>query len=100
MAGHRLADPAVLAAIAGPYLWGINPFTQNLMTRLQPPVWLGGTDAHPLGTDQLGRDYLARLLYGARISLGIGLFAAMTSGLIGTTLGSSAASSAGAPTTW
>lgn len=85
--GAILLTVAVLAAIVGPHLWRADPFAQNLMARLQPPVWLGGTDAHPLGTDQLGRDYLARLLYGARISLGIGLFAAVTSGLIGTTLG-------------
>src|SRR5207244_13029846 len=41
----------------------------------------------PLGTDQLGRDYLARLVYGARISLLIGIMTVITSGLIGITLG-------------
>ena len=43
--------------------------------------------AHPFGTDQLGRDYLSRLIYGARISMMIGIFTVITSGLIGTTLG-------------
>ncbi len=53
-----------------------------------PPVWYAaGSWAHPLGTDPLGRDYLSRLLYGARISLLIGIAVAVISGLIGTTLG-------------
>ena len=53
-----------------------------------PPFWMEGTQAgHLLGTDQLGRDYLARLVYGARISLLIGIMTVITSGLIGITLG-------------
>ena len=65
-----------------------DPFTQDLGNRLQPPFWMEGTQAaHPLGTDQLGRDYLARLVYGARISLLIGIMTVITSGLIGITLG-------------
>jgi peptide/nickel transport system permease protein len=47
----------------------------------------GGSAVHPFGTDQLGRDYLSRLLYGARISMLIGTFTVITSGLIGITLG-------------
>jgi peptide/nickel transport system permease protein len=47
----------------------------------------GTQAAHPLGTDQLGRDYLARLVYGARISLLIGIMTVITSGIIGITLG-------------
>jgi peptide/nickel transport system permease protein len=46
-----------------------------------------GSSAHPLGTDQLGRDYLARLLYGTRISLLIGIWTVFTSGVIGVSLG-------------
>ena len=57
------------------------------MHRLTPPAWLGGDGAHWFGTDQLGRDYLARLVYGARISLLIGATAALTSGVIGISLG-------------
>ena len=78
---------ALLVAVAGPSLVGHDPFAQDLMNRLKPPVWLGGTDAHLFGTDQLGRDYLARLVYGARISLLIGACAALTSGVIGITIG-------------
>ena len=65
-----------------------DPFTQDLGNRLKPPFWMEGTQAaHPLGTDQLGRDYLARLVYGARISLLIGIMTVITSGIIGITLG-------------
>ena len=48
---------------------------------------MGGTWQHVFGTDQLGRDYLSRLMYGARISMMIGVFTVITSGLIGITLG-------------
>ena len=53
-----------------------------------PPFWYPGSDpAHLLGTDHLGRDYLARLLYGARVSLLIGLGVTLCAGFIGTMLG-------------
>ena len=74
-------------AVFGPGLVPHDPFAQDLMLRLKPPVWLGGTTDHLFGTDQLGRDYLARLVYGARISLLIGAAAAATSGAIGISLG-------------
>ena len=78
---------AVLTAAIGPSLTQ-DPFEQDLMARMQPPFWMeGGSTAHWLGTDQLGRDYLARLVYGARISLLIGLSTTLIAGLIGTTLG-------------
>lgn len=48
-----------------------DPTTQDLRARLQPPIGFGGTRAHLLGTDPLGRDVLSRLIYGARISLAI-----------------------------
>ena len=57
------------------------------MRRLVPPEWMGGTPPNLLGTDQLGRDYLSRLMYGARISMLIGTMAVVTSGAIGITLG-------------
>ena len=85
--GALIVGGTVLVALFGPLFVHADPFTQDLTHRLAPPVWLGGEQAHPFGTDQLGRDYLARLVYGARISLMIGASAAITSGLIGTTIG-------------
>ncbi len=75
-------------ALAAPLLAPFDPYDQDLARRLIPPIWHGeGTWAHPLGTDMLGRDYLSRLIYGARISLLIGFAVMLISGLIGTTLG-------------
>ena len=77
-----------IAAIVGNQLVPHDPFAQDLGNRLTPPFWMEGSQAgHLLGTDQLGRDYLARLVYGARISLLIGVVTVITSGLIGITLG-------------
>ncbi|WP_108660318.1 ABC transporter permease [Acuticoccus kandeliae] len=78
----------VLLAILAPWLTDYSPYAPDIKARLKPPFWDEGTVAgHPLGTDQLGRDYLTRLLYGARISLVIGLFAVAISSVIGITLG-------------
>lgn len=85
--GVLILATTLIAALIGPTLVPHDPFTQDLMARLTPPAWLGGTTDHVLGTDQLGRDYAARLVYGARISLLIGATAALASGVIGITLG-------------
>ncbi len=77
----------VLVAIFAPVLAPHDPYAQNLAARMRPPVFLGGDWTNPLGTDHLGRDYLSRLIYGARVSLMIGGVAALISGLIGTALG-------------
>jgi peptide/nickel transport system permease protein len=81
---------ALIAAIAifAPLLVPHDPYAQDLGKRLIPPFWYEkGNWLHPLGTDNLGRDYLSRTLYGARISLLIGLSVMVISGLIGTTMG-------------
>lgn len=75
---------AIVAPLIAPY----DPYAQDLLARVVPPVWHDrGTWTHLLGTDNLGRDYLSRLLYGARVSLSIGLTTAATSAVIGSALG-------------
>lgn len=75
---------ALLAPVLAPH----DPLDQDLTQRVIPPIWHeAGTWEHPLGTDQFGRDYLSRLIYGARISLLIGFAAMLISGVIGTALG-------------
>jgi peptide/nickel transport system permease protein len=86
--GALIVGAALLVAIFAPYLTPHDPFAQNLNLRLIPPVWMDGSQpAHLLGTDQIGRDYLSRLIYGARISMLIGVLTVITSGVIGITLG-------------
>ena len=88
-----LIGSAVLAlilatALLAPVLAPCDPYHQDLSQRMINPVWHpDGSWTHPLGTDNLGRDYLSRLMYGARISLLIGGAAMLISGVIGTSLG-------------
>jgi peptide/nickel transport system permease protein len=78
----------LFVALAAPLLAPHDPYAQDLTRRFAPPLWAdGGGWANPLGTDNLGRDYLSRLIYGARISLLIGAAVMVISGLIGTALG-------------
>ena len=80
-----------LIAILAPLIVPHDPYVQNLSNRLLSPVWNEqGTWQHILGTDHLGRDYLSRLIYGARISMGVGFGAATLGCLIGVTIGLSA----------
>jgi peptide/nickel transport system permease protein len=86
--GAAIIGAAVLVAIFAPYLTPHDPFAQDLSQRLIPPVWMEGSQpTHLLGTDQIGRDYLSRLIYGTRISMLIGVLTVITSGVIGITLG-------------
>ncbi len=88
VAGGGVLAVIVLAALLAPWIWPVDPTAQDLALRLRPPVWHSVGDwMHPLGTDALGRDYLARLLHGARISLLIGVSAALIAAVIGTALG-------------
>ena len=88
MIGAALLGAIVLVALLAPVLAPEDPYAQDLARRLIPPVWYPkGTWAHVFGTDNLGRDYLSRIIYGARVSLLIGFSVMVISGLIGTTLG-------------
>lgn len=86
--GGAIVLAVVLIALLAPLIAPHDPYAQDLSKRLLPPVWSEkGSWEHIFGTDALGRDYLSRILLGARISLLIGISAAIGSGLIGTTLG-------------
>src|SRR4029079_2379091 len=63
------------------------PDAQELWQRLDAPSWAGGQHGYVLGTDSLGRDILARMIHGARVSLAVGLLGVAVSGGIGITLG-------------
>ena len=73
----------VLTALVGPYLIEHDPLKGSLRARLDPP----GTPGHPLGTDRLGRDMLARIVEGARISLTVCAVVIDIAGSIGTAVG-------------
>jgi peptide/nickel transport system permease protein len=86
---HRLAVASavvllmmMLAVVLGPYLWPVRINDIDFAAQLQGPSW-----AHPLGTDDLGQDLLARMLYGGRISLAVGLAAMSVSVCVGTIVG-------------
>lgn len=77
----------VITAIGAPFVAPHDPYVQSLDERLRPPFWSGGSLTHPLGTDQLGRDILSRLIYGARISMAVGFAAILISGSLGVAAG-------------
>ncbi len=76
-----------LLAIFAPFVAPHSPVEQFRQHVQQPPVWAGGTWEFPFGTDAVGRDVLSRLIYGARISLGIGLSVMLVSVVVGIVLG-------------
>src|SRR5919198_4069689 len=77
----------VVAAIFAPQLAPYDPLQTSLTERLKPPVFAGGTESHLLGTDKLGRDVLSRIIFGARVSLSVGLLVILITGTVSTTLG-------------
>lgn len=77
----------VLGAL-GPLVTPYDPTAQNLTGRLEAPTWMAGRHgAHFLGTDQLGRDILSRLIAGSRVTLLVALVAVLAGGTLGCTLG-------------
>ncbi len=78
----------LMSALFCPYLAPHDPYKQNIMNRLRPPAWMErGQAQHLLGTDHLGRDLFSRILYGSRISLVVGISAAVLMAIIGVGLG-------------
>jgi peptide/nickel transport system permease protein len=79
-----VAFMAIFANLVAPH----DPEVGSLTARFRPPFWqTGGTADHLLGTDQLGRDVLSRLIFGARVSVVVGFTAVIVAGVIGTVLG-------------
>lgn len=86
--GAVLITCIIAVALGFELVWPIDPLAQDLLGRLKPPFWQDtGTWTHPLGTDNLGRDVLARILHGSRISLAVAASAVLMAVLAGTLLG-------------
>lgn len=85
--GSAILFLIVVGSVLGPFVYWYDPFTQDVTNRLAEPFWNAGWSEHPLGTDALGRDYLARLLYGGRISLAIGALSVLMAATIGIGMG-------------
>jgi len=81
--GLALTVATVLVAVAAPWLTSHDPLRTDFAASLKPP----GTPGHPLGTDQLGRDLLARVLHGARLALFIGVCTVVVTAIAGSLLG-------------
>jgi peptide/nickel transport system permease protein len=78
----------VLLAIFAPLVAPFDPNDKEILQRLKPPIWMEGSKAgYILGTDQLGRDILSRLIYGARASVTVGVSVVLFSGIIGNLVG-------------
>src|SRR5258708_5175353 len=93
LAGFPLIPPGLLVGIAFVAVFANrlaphNPEIGSLAARFKPPFWeTGGSMKYLLGTDQLGRDVLSRLIFGARVSMVVGITAVLFAGIVGTTLG-------------
>jgi peptide/nickel transport system permease protein len=90
LAGSAVLALMVVAVLLGPVLWRVPIDDIDFAARLAGPSW-----QHPLGTDDLGQDLLARLLYGGRISLAVGIAAMVVAVGVGTLVGAAAGMSRG-----
>jgi peptide/nickel transport system permease protein len=82
-AGFALCVLLIVLAVGAPWLAPYNPNAQNLPQRLEAP-----SAAHWMGTDELGRDVLSRVIYGARVSMSVSVCVVLGAGIIGLLLGS------------
>ena len=86
--GGAILALLVVCGVAAPLIAPRDPQAQTLEDRLRPPRWIeNGLQAYLLGTDNLGRDMLSRIIYGSRISLMVGAATVIFAGLVGCTLG-------------
>src|SRR5919198_3357799 len=82
MVGAAVLIMLVVAVIAGPFVYRIAINEIDFKAKLKAPSW-----THPLGTDDLGQDLLARMIYGGRISLAVGVAAMLIALIVGTAIG-------------
>ena len=86
--GVFMVSSVLFIALFAPFLAPHDPMQHNRRERFMPPTWMdGGSRTHVLGTDQLGRDILSRLIYGSRISVVVGVAAVAIGGAVGALLG-------------
>jgi peptide/nickel transport system permease protein len=86
--GFLIVLSIVFISIFAPYIAPHDPAQMNPSVMLKPPVWMeGGEEGYILGTDNLGRDLLSRILYGSQISLLVGICAVIVAGIIGVAVG-------------
>lgn len=82
VAGLILLAAIVLFSVVGPFVYTVSPFTTDIPNASLNPSW-----EHPMGTDNLGRDVMARMMIGGRISLAVGITAMIVGVIMGTTVG-------------
>jgi peptide/nickel transport system permease protein len=88
MVGLGMVAFILAVALFAPFISPQSPLEQDLKSRLKPPFWEEKADpGYKLGTDQVGRDMLSRLIYGSRVSLSVGFLTMSFSALVGITLG-------------
>lgn len=88
LVGAGITGMVIVCAVLAPAIAPQDPTKLNFGARLMPPAWSpGGSWSFPLGTDQLGRDILSRILYGARISVVVGITAVVMAGAVGVLIG-------------
>lgn len=86
--GLFIISALIILAVFAPVIAPYDPTLGSLGDRLKPPVWeKGGSPAHLLGTDLLGRDMLSRMLHGARTSLVVAVVAILVAGILGSAIG-------------
>ncbi|THB81177.1 MAG: ABC transporter permease [Desulfobacteraceae bacterium] len=88
MVGLVMFVIVVMSAVFAPWLSPHDPLKQNLRFAKDPPAWSeGGSIKYPLGTDNLGRDILSRIIYGTRVSLTVGFFGVLIASSLGIMIG-------------